>query len=139
MKAGGNTIKKTAGRVAVLVFMTAGTPLAGIEYNPVDSDSFKKLLQNKEPVHLVDIQEKNDFQLHHFSKSIETAACPVKSVQDKSRIKEIVSDLQTTDDPVVIIGSRGTRAAQRGWPACLGIEQGIASQRRAILKKSING
>ena len=130
-------MKKITGLVAVLLLMIVGSGLAGIEYNYIDSDSLMKSLQEKKPIHLVDIQKKNDFLQHHFSKSYETAAYPVKSEQDMSRINEVIPDLQATDNPVVIIGPRGTRAAGRAYAYLL--EQGIAAQRLAILKNGIRG
>ena len=130
-------MKKTTGLVAILFLMIAGIAPAGIEYNFIDSDSLIKFLQEKKPVHLVDIQKKNDFLQHHFSKSHETAAYPVKSEQDMSRINEVIPDLQATDNPVVIIGPRGTRAAGRAYAYLL--EQGIAAQRLTILKNGIRG
>jgi rhodanese-related sulfurtransferase len=130
-------LKNITGLAAVLFLMTASIATAGIEYNYIESDSLMKSLQEKKPIHLVDIQKKNDFLQHHFSKSYETAAYPVKSEQDMSRINEVIPDLQTTDNPVVIIGPRGTRAAGRAYQYLL--EQGIAAQRLAILKDGIRG
>ncbi|MEA2115093.1 MAG: rhodanese-like domain-containing protein [Thermodesulfobacteriota bacterium] len=130
-------MKKITGPAAFLFLMIAGIATAGIEYNYIDSDSLMISLQEKESVHLVDIQKKNDFLQHHFFGSVVTDAYPVKSEQDMSRIKEIIPDLQATDKPVVIIGPRGTRAAGRAYEYLL--EQGIAAQRLAILQKGIRG
>ena len=130
-------MKKITGLAAVLFLIIAGAATAGIEYNFIDSDSLMKSLQEKKQIHLVDIQKKNDFLQHHFSKSHETAAYPVKSEQDISRINKVIPDLQATDSPVIIIGPRGTRAAGRAYAYLL--EQGIAAQRLAILKNGIRG
>ena len=130
-------MKKITGLAAVLFLMIASIATAGIEYNFIDSDSLIQSLQEKKPVHLVDIQKKNDFLQHHFFGSVETGAYPVKSEQDLSRIKEVIHDLQATDKPVVIIGPRGTRAAGRAYEYLL--ELGIAAQRLAILQKGIRG
>jgi len=51
-------MKKITGLVAVLLLMIVGSGLAGIEYNYIDSDSLMKSLQEKKPIHLVDIQKK---------------------------------------------------------------------------------
>lgn len=130
-------MKRITGLAAVLFLMIAGIATAGIEYNYIDSDSLMISLQEKKQVHLVDIQKKNDFLQHHFFGSLETAAYPVRSEQDLSRIKEVIHDLQATDKPVVIIGPRGTRAAGRAYEYLL--EQGIAAQRLAILKNGVRG
>jgi rhodanese-related sulfurtransferase len=130
-------MKKTTGLAAVLFLMIASIATAGIEYNYIDSDSLIKSLQEKKPIHLVDIQKKNDFLQHHFFGSLETSAYPIKTEQEMSRIKEVLHDLQATDKPVVIIGPRGTRAAGRAYEYLL--EQGIAAQRLAILKNGIRG
>ena len=130
-------MKKITGLAAVLFLMIAGIATAGIEYNYIDSDSLMKSLQEKKPLHLVDIQKKNDFLQHHFFGSLGTNAYPVKTEQEMGRIKDVISNLQATDKPVVIIGPRGTRAAGRAYEYLL--EQGIAAQRLAILQKGIRG
>jgi rhodanese-related sulfurtransferase len=130
-------MKRITGLATVLFLMIAGIAMAGIEYNYIDSDSLMKSLQEKKAIHLVDIQKKNDFLQHHFFGSVETGAYPVKSEQEMSRIKDVVSNLQTTDNPVVIVGPRGTRAAGRAYQYLL--EQGIAAQRLAILKNGVRG
>ncbi len=130
-------MKRITVLAAVFFLMIAGIATAGIEYNYIDSDSLMQSLQEKKPVHLVDIQKKNDFLQHHFFGSLETDAYPVKSEQEMSRINEVIHDLQATDKPVVIIGPRGTRAAGRAYAYLL--EQGITAQRLAILKNGVRG
>jgi len=61
----------------------------------------------------------------------------VKTEQEKGRINNLISTLQTTEDPIVIIGPRGTRAEQRTYAYML--EQGIAPQRLVILEKGTRG
>ena len=130
-------MKRITGLAAVLFLMIAGIATAGIEYNFIDSDSLMQSLQGKKAIHLVDIQKKNDFLQHHFFGSLETSAYPVKSEQEMERIKDVVSNLQATDNPVVIIAPRGTRAAGRAYEYLL--EQGITAQRLAILKNGVRG
>ena len=130
-------MRTITGFAAVLFLMSAGIASAALDYNYVDSNTLLKSLQEKKPLHLVDIQKKNDYLQHHFFNSLETSAYPVKSEQDMGRISEVVSSLQATDNPVVIIGPRGSRAAARAYLYL--VEQGIAPQRLAILEKGIRG
>jgi len=130
-------MKRTTWFIAVLLLMNAGSASANLTFNYIDSSDFMKILDEKKPVHMVDIQKKNDFLLHHFSRSITTAAYPVKSEQDKNKIKAILNDLQATSDPVVIIGPRGTRPSKRAYTYLT--EQGIAPERLAILDKGVRG
>ena len=130
-------MRKIIAGAGALFLITAGTALAGIKYNYIDSDSLMQSLQERKTMLLVDIQKKNDFLQHHFSKSLATGAYPVKSEQDTNRIKEVIGYLQASTAPVVIVGPRGTRASQKAYAYLL--KQGIAPQRLAILANGVRG
>ncbi len=82
-------------------------------------------------VYLVDIQKKNDYLRHHFYGAVATNAYPVRSRQDKDRIKIIFPEIRTTKDPIVIIGPRGSYAAKR--TSAFLQQQGGDTQRITIL------
>jgi len=130
-------MKRITWFTTILLIMSAEIVTANLTFNYIDSDDFMTMLNDKKPVHMVDIQKKNDFLLHHFSRSIDTTAYPVKSEKDKNKIKAIIGELQATGDPVVIIGPRGTRPSRRAYTYLT--EQGIAPERLAILEKGVRG
>lgn len=123
--------------IFALVLLTAQAAAAGIDYNYINSNDFIKVLEKNKPVHVVDIQKKNNYLQKHFANSVATNAYPVKTAQEKNRIKDILSTLQANSDPVVIVGPRGTRASQKAYAYLL--EQGVAPQRLAILEKGTRG
>ncbi|BCL61839.1 hypothetical protein DGMP_25320 [Desulfomarina profundi] len=49
-------------------------------------------------------KKKNDYLMHHFSHSVQTAAYPVKSELDKKRLAPVISKLQQTDGRIIIVG-----------------------------------
>jgi rhodanese-related sulfurtransferase len=130
-------MEKITGLIIGLLLFAAQGVSADIAYNYINSDSFMKILQEKPAVHMVDIQKKNDYLRHHFAHSVGTSAYPVKTDREKNRINEMLSTLQTSKNPIIIIGPRGTRAEQRTFAYLL--DQGIAPQRLAILEKGTRG
>ncbi len=128
-------MKHLATLILGLSLLTAQAAAAGVDYNSISSDEFIKILQEKKPVHVVDIQKKNNYLQKHFADSVGTNAYPVKTDQEKSRINAVLAPLQANTDPVVIVGPRGTRAAQKAYAYLM--EQGIAPQRLAILDKGM--
>ncbi len=130
-------MRKITGLIIGFILLAAQGASASLAYNYISSDSFMKILQEKQAVHMLDIQKKNDYLRHHFAHSVGTSAYPVKTDQEKSRIKDMISTLQTTEDLIVIIGPRGTRAEQRTYAYLL--DQGIAPKRLAILAKGTRG
>jgi rhodanese-related sulfurtransferase len=121
----------------VFLLITGAATLATSSVSYIDRDRFMQYLEEKRPVCMVDIQEKNDYLRHHFYGALSTNAYPVKSEQDKIRLESIITEVKKTNNPVVIIGPRGTYASERAYTFL--VAQGIASQRLAILKKGIHG
>ncbi len=101
----------------------------------VASEELQKIFQQHQPVHLLDIQKKHDFLLHHFFNALATDAYPVKTRTDTAKIEPLLKRLQSTNDPIIIIGPRGTRASQRALTFL--IQKGISPERLSILEKGI--
>jgi rhodanese-related sulfurtransferase len=119
------------------MLMSVQAAAAGPAYNSITSESLLKILQEKQAVHVVDIQKKNNYLQKHFAHSLATNAYPVKTAEEKNRIKAVLATLQATDNSIVIVGPRGTRASQKAYAYLL--EQGIDPRRLAILEKGIRG
>ena len=122
---------------SVFLLLAAVTARASGVVNYIDSASFMKYLKEKKQVYMVDIQKKNDYLRHHFYGALPTNAYPVRSGQDRARLATVVDEIQKTDDPVVIVGPRGSHASKRAYFFLL--RQGIAPRRLAVLKKGIRG
>ena len=130
-------MKRNILNVSVFLLFTAVVAQASSVVNYIDSASFWKYLKGKKSVYMVDIQKNNDYLRHHFYGALPTNAYPVRSGQDRARLAAVVAELKKTDDPVVIIGPRGSRASKRAYSFLL--QQGIDSRRLAVLKKGIRG
>ncbi|RUM38511.1 MAG: hypothetical protein DSY57_02480 [Desulfobulbus sp.] len=130
-------MKKITVFAFVFLLVAVGVAQASSGVNFIDSDRFMKYLEKKKPVYMVDIQKKNDYLRHHFYGALPTNAYPVRSGQDRDRLKTILAEIRKTRNPIVIIGPRGSRAAKRAYAYLL--QQGIAPERLAVLKKGIRG
>lgn len=123
--------------IVCTILVIAQGAFAGIDYNFISSNDLMKLLNQKKPVHMIDVQKKNDFLLQHFAHSIGTSAYPVKTPKDTDKIRQVLDSITKTDKQIVIIGPRGTRASKRTVAYLL--KRGIAPERIAILKKGTRG
>jgi rhodanese-related sulfurtransferase len=132
-----NIMKNTTLLIIGFILLSVQTATTGSEYNSINSTVFLKILQEKQAVHVVDIQKKNNYLQKHFAHSLATNAYPVKTAEEKNRIKAVLATLQATDNSIVIVGPRGTRASQKAYAYLL--EQDIDPRRLAILEKGIRG
>ena len=130
-------MKILSAAILSLVLLIAQQASARIQYNFIDSKSLLAILRQEKPVAIVDIQKKNDYLRHHFSGTTPTDAYPVKTDRQKQRLAAVIASLKKSTTPVVIVGPRGTRAAQRTYAFLL--KQDIPAQRLAILEKGIRG
>ncbi len=131
----GDEMKRNAVFASIFLLVTAAAVQASSMVKYIDSDTFRKYLDEKKSVYMVDIQKKNDYLRHHFYGAVATNAYPVRSRQDKERLKIILPEIRTTKDPIVIIGPRGGNAAKRAFAFLQ--QQGVDTQRMTILKKGI--
>ncbi len=130
-------MKKIIALASVFFLATVLATLASSDVGYINSDRFVKYLEEKKPVYMVDIQKRNDYLLHHFYGALATDAYPVKSGEDKDRLKKIIAEVRKTSQPVIIIGPRGSYASKRAYMVLA--QQGIDPKRLAILEKGIRG
>jgi len=119
--------------VAIIVF-TAGSAFA-TQY--IKTEEFKTALEQKKEMHIVDIQEADDFDEHHFANSIETNAYPVKSDTEKKRLDRIIPVIISSVSPVIIICPRGKGGAVNTYEYLK--TQGIDEGRLYILEGGMAG
>jgi thiosulfate/3-mercaptopyruvate sulfurtransferase len=117
-----------------LTFLMVGTAFA---YNTISTDQVKVLIEQQEPVILVDIQPEKDFAEHHLVGSIETNAYPVKSAEDKTKLDAILPLIEDSTAPVVVVCPRGGGGAQKAYDYLK--SQGVAEERLVILEGGIAG
>lgn len=101
-------------------------------YQYISAEEVKTKLDNKEPVHLVDIQVQEEFDQHHLPGAIATYSYPVKSEEEKARIDAIMDRLKADDAPVVVVCPRGGGGAKRCYDHLK--DGGISEERLFILE-----
>jgi len=127
-------LKKTLLLVSVFwMLFTVAAIAAEIQYMP--ADDLKTMLDDKKPVVIADIQKPKEFQKHHFYSAIETSAYPVKSDAEKQLLDKVVSMYEKTDNPIVIVGPRGSSASRRAYAYLL--DQDVPEDKIFILKGGI--
>lgn len=119
--------------VAIIVF-TAGSAFA-TQY--IKTEEFKTALEQKKEMYIVDIQETDDFEEHHFANSLETNAYPVKSDTEKKRLDRIIPAIISSVSPVIIICPRGKGGAVNTYEYLK--TQGIDEGRLYILEGGMAG
>jgi rhodanese-related sulfurtransferase len=87
------------------------------------------------PTILVDIQNKNAYQEHHFYNSIITYAYPARTELDTQSLVQALRMYEQTQNDVVIIGPRGGRACTRTHDFL--VKRGIPAEKIFILKGGI--
>lgn len=105
-------------------------------YNYLNADQFKEILNTKQPVIIVDIQDKKAFTAYHFPGSIETNAFPVKTNAQRNLLMPVVEIYQKTGHNIVIVCPRGGGGAKRTYSFLR--SQGIAKEKLVILTGGID-
>ncbi|VTR65475.1 ThiF [Desulfosarcina cetonica] len=120
-----------------LVLLSAPAMAVSDSYEYITAEKVKTKLESNAPMHLVDIQVKEDFDQHHLPGAIATYSYPVKSQEDKAKLDAIIEKLQADDAPVVVVCPRGGGGAKRCYDYLS--EKGIAKERLLILEKGQEG
>lgn len=100
------------------------------DYHYVSAQELKVWLEAAKPVLLVDIQEQNDFAVHHINGSLETNAYPVKSDAERQTLVPAV-DQSKNYETVVVVCPRGKGGAKRTYNYLK--ENGVPETKLAIL------
>lgn len=97
-------VRSLFGLCLLLVLAAAATAAS---YNYISAERLEQMLRQKAAVTIVDIQLEEEFAAGHISGAQPTYAYPVKSGQDQAKLDAILSQLNSTDTPVVIVCPRG--------------------------------
>jgi rhodanese-related sulfurtransferase len=123
--------------VLVALAMLLYSVIPAMAENYVQPDTFKQWLESGKPVIIVDIQVPDEFEKHHFKKSIETNAYPAKTDEEKRKLDGVLSTINSSKKDVVIICPRGAGGAKNTYEYLK--TKGVVESRMHILDKGIDG
>lgn len=126
--------------IPALLFVLMSTVSAGAfwssgGYNYMAAEEVQKRLSNGPAMILVDICPADQFSKGHIAGSIETNAFPVETEEQRTRLGEVVPQIQASTDDVVIVCPRGGGGAKRTYDFYK--SQGVAEERLFILEKGL--
>jgi rhodanese-related sulfurtransferase len=123
--------------VLTLLAMILAAPAYAGGYSYVSPEKVKDWISSDTPISIVDIQVKEEFDVHHLTGSMATFAYPVKSDTDKAKLDKAVAALKKNNTPVVVVCPRGKGGAKRCYDYLE--DQGISEDRLLILTKGMAG
>lgn len=123
-------MKKVLVFIMVMAIFSVSAWAAGYQY--IGAADLKQKVENQEQVLLLDIQVEGEFSRHHVSGAIPTYAYPVKSEADRDKLKAVLAQIKTSEEPVVIVCPRGAGGAERTYDYLK--SQGVAEKRMRILE-----
>ena len=118
---------------SALLLFSMLVPASAFAYQYISAEDVKKNLAAQNPMTLVDIQVKEEFDQHHITGAAATYAYPVKSAEDRAKMNGVVEGLKSSQDLAVIVCPRGAGGAKRAYDYLL--ESGIPESRVFILTK----
>ena len=104
--------------------------------NYIEPQELKKLMDQKKPVILVDIQPAADFEKQHLPGSIETNAFPAAKDAEKARLDKTLTVIKASQDPVVVICPSGRTGAKNSYNYLE--SKGVSADRMQILEGGIH-
>lgn len=122
---------------ALLLVMFLLSSTVALAANILEQDELKNMLDNNQPVILVDIQPAADFEKQHLPGSIETNAFPAKTAAEKARLDKALAIIEASADPVVILCPRGKSGAKNSYDYFL--SKGVPEERLSILEDGVLG
>ncbi|MDX9708932.1 MAG: rhodanese-like domain-containing protein [Trichloromonas sp.] len=124
-------------KLTLAVLLTLLTASATLAANLMSPAELKDLLEQQQPVILVDIQPAADFEKQHLPGSIETNAFPAKTVEEKQRLDQTLPVIEASNAPVAVLCPRGKSGAQNSYDYL--ITKGVPEERMRILEGGIAG
>jgi len=106
-------------------------------YRYVSPIEVVEYIELNEPLCLLDVQSKNEFEKHHIVGSTPTYAYPVATRPDKQKLDVAVDEIKDKKFPIVLICPRGGGAARRSYDYLKSV--GIREERLFILWGGIEG
>jgi len=107
------------------------------EFNYRTAEEVKANIENNDDIILLDIQPEDAWNEHHIQGAIPTHAYPVETEEDKAKFDGVMSDLESSEAPIIIVCPGGKKGAERTYKYLL--EKGIKEDRLFILENGQNG
>ncbi len=107
------------------------------EYQYYTADQLKTAIEKKDPMYILDIQVKEDYDAHHILGTIPTYAYPADTDELKSKIDVAFDKINATKDPIVVVCPGGGGGAKNTINYL--IEKGYDADRLFILEKGQKG
>lgn len=123
--------------LAALTIMLLPAMAWASDYNYISQDAMKARLDKHDQVSIVDICPVDQFAKGHLPGSIETNSYPVKTDEERTRLHNVLPDLKSTSNDIVIVCPGGKGGAKRTYDYYKA--QGIDESRLFILAKGMNG
>lgn len=119
--------------LTIFVFIGCGGKVKeSPKYNYITAQKAAELIRgDTSKLVLVDIQEKDDFNEEHLKGAIATYAYPVKTEDERSRLRALLATIKA-DQTVIVICPRGGGGANRAYDFYL--ENGIKKDNLFTLK-----
>ncbi len=129
-------MKKGWGVLAILLVALCSMAALFENFNYIQADAFKAMLDAGKNMVLVDIQVKDEFARHHFKNSLETNAYPVETKEQQQMLDKAVIAAKAAGTDIIVICPRGGGGAKRCYSYLKG--QGIAEEKIFILAGGVD-
>lgn len=83
-----------------------------IDYQYMTPDQLKERIDKKQGVMLIDVRPEENYKAGHIKGALSTASYPNNTKEQWAALSELKAQIETTLDPVVIIGMNGKEGAQ---------------------------
>lgn len=108
-----------------------------IKWQYYTAEELKTAIEEKQPMHLIDIQPEEDYNAHHIIGTVPYYAYPVDTDELRAKLDAAVSEVSKDSDLIVIVCPGGGSGAKRTYAYFL--DAGIAEDRIYILEKGQKG
>ena len=124
-------------KITLSLALTLLSATAALAANYIEPQELKGLLDNEQPVILVDIQPAADFEKQHLIGSIETNAFPAVKDEEKARLDSALAVINASKYPVIVVCPRGKSGAMNSYNYFE--SKGVSEERMQILEGGIAG
>ena len=83
-----------------------------IDYQYMTPDQLKERMDKKQGVMLIDVRPEENYKAGHITGAVSTVSYPNNTKEQWALLNELKADVETTLDPVVIIGMNGKEGAE---------------------------
>lgn len=137
MKCSRHAGMKTMQMLSALILLWMAQGIFAQTFNYITPADLKQRLESGAQPILLDIQVEKEYVKHHLPGTVPTYAYPVKSDEERVKLKPAVAKILATNKDVVIICPGGEQGAKNAYTFLK--EQGVPEKRMRILEKGQAG